>query len=253
MGTKLKQIDHPQGGLKYRVNPDNLMKFKDMCINSGLSPSQIIPKEILAADAFNQLLSRNAALISAARPVMYKAFTHFVGTTELILLCDSRGYIINIVSSPETIQSCSRRGIVLGACLACYSYGINAVSMVLYEGRTTVVTGGEHYGNSMKSWNGVAAPIKAEGEIKGYIDISYQWDSDLIQFIPTVVLMAELIEARLKITAEEKSKLADGVRNLGNEKINPIGGLARISKAEFFGRLIVASAPGFTKKESEIL
>lgn len=66
MDSKLKQIDYLQCKPKYRVTAESLAKVRILCINSGLSPSQSMPKEILIGDAYNQLLSDNTALISAS-------------------------------------------------------------------------------------------------------------------------------------------------------------------------------------------
>lgn len=246
MDTELKQLDYLLNSSDYRATAENLSRLKDLCINSGLSPLQSFPKEILTTDAFAQLCSCNAALISASNPIINKVFESFTSKTRLFLLCDSRGYIISIDGSSETMHWGSQRGIVLGACLNYHSFGINSVSMAIHIGSATSIIGDEHYCDTMKTWIGIAAPIEVDEEIKGYINISDRADSDLMQYRLLVVLMSKKIKEQLKIFVNNKYNLVD-------EKSNPASWLVKIGKAEFFGKLIIEDSLDFTKKELEVM
>lgn len=184
---------------------------------------------------------------------MNRVFEHFTDKTRLMFLCESRGYIIDLTSSPEILQQCFKMGITQGACLDYYSFGTNSISMARNEGCATTIIGDEHYCNIMKSWSCIAAPIRVYEEIRGYIDISDQADSDLMQLIPLVVLMADLIEERVKTVTGEKYHLTDDKYNLKGEKSRQTDGIAKVDKVEFFGKLILTSSSVLTKRELEVL
>ncbi len=105
------RLDYLQCNPKYRVTAESLAKVREMCKSSGLSPSQNMPKEILSGDAYDQLLSGNAALISASRPVMNRVFEHLADKTRLIFLCDFRGYIVDLASSNNSPRHLNLRSI----------------------------------------------------------------------------------------------------------------------------------------------
>lgn len=233
--------------------------------------NQARPKIILQGEELNNLLFQNELLISVSRPIMNKVFDCFVDKTKLLFLCDSRGFIIDLVSSPEIIQWCFNRGIMLGSCLDYYSFGTNSISMAIYGNAPVVIIGDEHYCDVMKTWSCIASPIRVDGKAIGYIDISSGVHDDLVQLTAVVELMAEMIKSKIisvnikrseKIfSGEENSQVAVaaepavGENHPKGEECHPAGykNEQPMEKALFFGKAIVESGCALTVKEAEVL
>ena len=244
MDETIRKISYLQCQPKHRVDHESLKKVIELTKESGLQSSQRSPKIVSHGEQLNRLLAQNATLISVSRSIMANVFDCFIDKTKLMFLCDREGYILDIVSSSEILHWCFNKGIMLGSCFDYYSFGTNSISMSIYENSPAVVIGDEHYCDVLKSWSCIAAPIKIGGSSIGYVNISAEMNSDLIQLTALVKLMAELVESRIKLKNINEMK---GYLEKGLTPKNTM------DKARFFGELIVLDDLDLTVKEVEIL
>lgn len=231
MDQRFKAISYLHCDLKYTVNSVIFSKFNELTVKAGIPKSQQKPKIILSGQNLDNLLIQNELLIRTSRKLINEVFDCFTDKTTLIIVCDKKGYIVNIVSSPEILQWCFNKGIMLGTCLDYNSFGTNAVCLSLYYNRPVTIIGEEHYCEVLKNWNSMASPIRYKEQTIGVVNISSLSNNPgFVHFESLIFLLAKLIEERLVYNISQK-----------------------IDKARFVGKLLTTSYLNFTIKEAEIL
>lgn len=244
---KVKELEYLQNLSKYRADKEALSKGAALSHHSGISVHQDRPKILLQDSQLYRLLSKNELLIRISRPLLNKTFDHFTDKTHLLVLTDSQGYVVDLVSSPEILLTCFHGGIQLGACLSHFSYGTNGFSVAMQENRPVTLLGQEHYCNSLKAFHCAAVPIKKDTETIGFLSISSVDARDLLQLTSLVIVLSELIEVNIKYFQLQQQ--------LQGEHSTPFpkNNRAFSDKETFYGRLMVSSQADLTVKEIEIL
>lgn len=103
MDSRFKSLTHLRCDSKFRLGK-YLTKLDNMAAKAGVSTSQTKPKIQFTGKDLNQLLASNSRLISVSREITNKVFDYFTDKSNILILCDMRGYILDIVSSTEIIQ-----------------------------------------------------------------------------------------------------------------------------------------------------
>jgi DNA-binding CsgD family transcriptional regulator len=125
--------------------------------------------------------------------------TEFLLFPFAFLLTDRAGNIIDIVSPFESIQEkLDHFGIKGGTNLSKQFSGLNAVSLAMEVKSIAVVRGCEHNMSMFKEWNCVCAPIKVDGVICGFIDISFEAHRPIGFSILFIKQLSEKIVFKLK-------------------------------------------------------
>lgn len=247
MENAFKNFKYLHCDSKYRVSKKSLAEVIQMTADSGLQPEQPQPKIILQGEKLNELLANNEMLISVCRPIMMRVFDSFTDKTKLLFLCDKKGFVIDIFSCTEVMHWSFSRGIMLGSCLDYYSFGTNSISMSIYEKEPVVIVGEEHYCNVLKTWSCIAAPVLVEGESVGYINISAEANSNLVQLIGLVELMAELTASYTQLLWKKCKALTEDSTIESAQFV-----AAGVDQVQFFGKVMVANI-NLTVKEVHIL
>jgi DNA-binding CsgD family transcriptional regulator len=104
---------------------------------------------------------------------------HQIPGVHIYMLADRHGMMLRVLSDPETTGMLEQLRIVPGVSFRMESIGINAISAAMEMGRITVVDGSEHHLRMFDEWTCVCAPIRMNGEIVGYLDLSFASGTDV--------------------------------------------------------------------------
>lgn len=117
----------------------------------------------------------------------------------LLALSDAEGQLLWVTGTTSTLARAERIGFVAGSNWDERLAGTNAPGTSLVLDRPTMVVGSEHYRESVRPWNCVAAPIHdpVSGSILGVLDITGGQDVASPQTMAMVRTAARLAEAEL--------------------------------------------------------
>lgn len=136
------------------------------------------------------------AMIAAIRNEMNR-FSQYITLPYVIFLTDRRGRILErVCSSPELQEEMNRAEFRIGVSLCRQQSGLNAVSLAMEMNCIGVVRGTEHSEAGFGEWNCICAPLKAEGQVYGYVDISFNRREQIEFAIPFIQQIAENITGR---------------------------------------------------------
>jgi transcriptional regulator of acetoin/glycerol metabolism len=124
---KLKQVvDYENSLVPPEIIKDSYQRCRDSRVRTDLTK---IPR-VLSNIQVEDLLTDSKLLISVARPVIRQEMhPYFTDENQLIILCDSEAYALDLMSSPEMLNMCYQKGFGQGSCFKeevcgqCYSFG----------------------------------------------------------------------------------------------------------------------------------
>ncbi|WP_339318623.1 LuxR C-terminal-related transcriptional regulator [Paenibacillus sp. FSL R10-2734] len=150
---------------------------------NSCSIEELVPNEILVEVLHSELAK----------------ITEFLSFPFVFFLTDRSGNIMDIVSPFEKVhEKLEHFGIKSGTNLSKQFSGLNAVSLAMEVKSIAVVRGYEHNMPMFKEWNCVCAPIKVNGLICGYINISFEAHRPIGFSILFIKQLSEKIVLRLK-------------------------------------------------------
>ncbi|MBI3777138.1 MAG: hypothetical protein HY273_16600, partial [Gammaproteobacteria bacterium] len=167
---------------EYFTSLERISSSHRRCEQMGLS------RDILCARDTHDVRGRGLAatleylngLISYAELLFATTFDRIPDKRTLLILTDARAQIIAIHSSPEVIRAAADKGVYMGASVAEFSVGTNAVSLALHDLKPTILHGKQHYCRILHNWYCVAIPlIDAHVSPLGCVDISMSCDAAL--------------------------------------------------------------------------
>ncbi|BBB90185.1 MAG TPA: LuxR C-terminal-related transcriptional regulator [Methylomusa anaerophila] len=192
----------------------------------------IHPKKVLPEQELQELLKHNELLISVSKPILRKILDSCISMGNLLMLCDSQGYITNLSGDLEIIQWLFERGFKLGTCMDYESSGLNAVSLAIQTKQLSEVKGRLHHCVSLRKWSSVAAPIQFQGNIVAMINLMTPLAVETTESKVIVQLLSDYISIHL----EKCEKSYDS-----------------IAKNVFYGTLILNTDLNLTIKEIDII
>ncbi len=198
---KIKQaVDYEKFLVPPEIIKDSYQRCRDSRVRTELTKMPRVLVDIQVED----LLTNSELLLSAARPVIRQEMhPYFNDENQLIILCDSEAYALDLMSSPETLNMCYQKDLGQGSCFKEEVCGTNAIALALRLKNMVVVRGKQHYSKLFKAWSCIAAPIRSpSGDIIGCLDISMHSEENLKHTAALVQLAAKYVE---KIYAEKMS------------------------------------------------
>ncbi|AIQ65824.1 hypothetical protein PSTEL_24665 [Paenibacillus stellifer] len=123
----------------------------------------------------------------------------FIPIPFAAFLTDEHGFILDVISHSLPFRV---SGLEVGYNLAKGSCGLNAVSLSMEKNGIGVVRGDEHTLPIFRNWNCVSAPLEWNGDIRGYIDLSFESDCRVEFAIPFVKLLS--LNAASRLMVEER-------------------------------------------------
>ncbi len=203
---KLKEMKRTVDYEKLFISPENLHESHKRCRESRVRTNLEQMPGILNNLEVNNLLEDSKLLLSVARPIIREEiYSYFTEKNQLIILLNSDGYIVDLMSSPEILRLCYQRNIGLGSCFREEVCGTNAIAFALRMKKMIVIRGEQHYCKLFKDWTSVAAPVRSPGgDIIGCLNISIHSEEKLGHTEALVQLAAIHIE---RIYSEKLSAL----------------------------------------------
>lgn len=162
----------------------------------------------------DHLLSAQVArfnLISIARPILEDIHQHIEGSSSAVILVNSAGYLLDMVSDPDIEGLAAQAGIAPGTSLYENQSGTNAFSLALSERIPFQVRGPEHYLVSFHKFTDSAAPIfDLTGTLLGALGVLTLVDQDHPHSLGLAVAGARAVEGQWQseyLLAEQNSQL----------------------------------------------
>ena len=166
---------------------------------AGLSPTgRLAGSDNLSAPELQRSLARNHDLVSHSRPVMEYLFEQVRHSHSMVILADSRGFLMHTLGDMDFLGKAERVALMSGACWHEQHRGTNAIGTALAEADGVEINGSEHFLERNSFLTCAAAPIvSATGELLGILDISGDQRSRHPHTLGLVNTAARMIENRL--------------------------------------------------------
>lgn len=148
------------------------------------------------ATSLHNNFSSNRELINCVNEEL-KSLESFLTKPHLFILTNQNGIAIHIQASYDILQSLSHVNIDVGTNFDMESIGINAISVAMKLGGTAIVYGKEHSLQLFSHWSCICMPIKIDGEIIGYLDMSFDVETDVTLAIALLHQIIVKIEHKL--------------------------------------------------------
>ncbi|WBU53582.1 sigma-54-dependent Fis family transcriptional regulator [Paracoccus sp. SCSIO 75233] len=135
----------------------------------------------LAEQALLTQRAQARRLRNSARTALRRAGVLLDGSSNILLLCDRSGVVLDAVGDAETLDRGRENHLHLGGDWSEEVMGTNAIGTAIHMRRPVLITAAEHYCEEIQRWSCAATPIAdpATGELLGVLDIS--WRSGLRQ------------------------------------------------------------------------
>lgn len=141
---------------------------------AGVSAREHRARHIGDAQAVEDLLKRNEALIDATRSTWELLAENLLQSETLLAVTDANGVILDIHGNPALVRAAVDKHIAVGFDWSESGAGTNAIATALILGRPCVVRTDEHFCESAKIWDCATAPIRdlTDNQVLGVLDIA---------------------------------------------------------------------------------
>ncbi|MDC0738326.1 sigma 54-interacting transcriptional regulator [Cognatishimia sp. SS12] len=178
--------------------PEQIADSWHRCLQYGLDPVGEPVDADIGIQALRETRQKHEQLLRVVRPELELLSTQIAGTNHMTAFADHRGVVLETIMDTEFSLSKCARSVRCGTIWDETHRGTNALGLALYSGRTSMVTGGEHYFSSHGQVSCVSTPIfDSQGEIVGLLDASSEVAARQFHTQALVELAASNIENRL--------------------------------------------------------
>lgn len=131
------------------------------CRKMGINPYHDSSPTVLNKSQFTDLLSRKKDLLNIAIPFMKRLYDVISGSGFIVVLTDERGFILEIVSTPDLKKLIEERKVNYkpGVRWLEEDVGTNGIDLVLRHKKPFQIFGAEHYGYIHHESACIGAPI----------------------------------------------------------------------------------------------
>jgi transcriptional regulator of acetoin/glycerol metabolism len=176
-----------------------LLRSWDRCLNKyRLNPSRRNDPSIVSATSLEERCTRRADVIDCARYEMTTLYQQLADLESAVVLTDTDGVIVHMVSSPEFAADASPLGLRCGGVWSEVEAGTNGMGTCLAAGAPVSVRREDHFFTAFTQLTCSAVPVfDPSGEIAAVLDVTSR--STLMQQHVLVLLgmTARMIENRL--------------------------------------------------------
>ncbi len=172
---------------------------------TGVNPDNI-KIDLLPAKRIKKILEDNRIMCEVARPYIKEIYELIKGSSSMVLLADSNGYILDIVYDRDIENKAKTNQFVKGSNLGEKVNGTNDVGLCIRYNMPVCICGAEHYATAAKEWSCFSAPVNDDsGKLIGIFGISCMHETSHKHTLGLVKTAAEAIknEMKLKATYEE--------------------------------------------------
>lgn len=144
------------------------------CLEYGVNKELIRPKLYEKRDIMTRELKSNHDLINIFINKVSNLLSYNVFKLEkhVFLLLDKRGMLLSLYCKKEIKEKLYKKGLKAGVYLTEKSCGTNAISLARELNNIILLSKDEHYCSYFQNWDCIAAPLKINNSVIGYIDIS---------------------------------------------------------------------------------
>lgn len=147
-------------------------------VQAGLDCSAPIELENLSGDRVDDLKDKNRTLIEAAHPEIKQLVDYFSSVGGLVMLADADAMILGAKGEKRHLDSAMQYALQPGANWGEDLRGTNAVGTAIVEHSPVMITGNEHFLNSVGYLSCCSAPITdAQGNVLGVLDLTSPTDN----------------------------------------------------------------------------
>lgn len=166
---------------------------------AGLQPSQATGGAIWSLSRLEEAYSANAALVTAAGPVMDQLKLLLSGSGQVLVLCDADARVLLASGESGALRDAEGIGLMPGSDWNELRSGTNAMGTALAEATGVTIYATEHYMEHLHLWSCVAAPIRhpVTGQIQGILDLSGRFMTVNVHTEMAVTSAIQAIESRL--------------------------------------------------------
>lgn len=178
--------------------PEEIANSWQRCRSLGLDPRAAPEEAVVSHRELTAARQARDQLMRIVRPELELLSSQIAGTNFMCAFADETGVVLDAIMDPEFSASDCARAIRPGSVWREELRGTNALGLALHRGRTSLVTGGEHFFACHVAVSCVSAPIFAsDGTIAGLLDASSEVAERQVHTAALVNLAATNIENRL--------------------------------------------------------
>ena len=175
------------------------------CIEAGQQPQQRVSFEPVSRGVQREVMERNRALVSAARPVIERLSRAIADTRYFAVLTDAEGIVVDLGVLPDGTDDASRyaRNIGrIGVDLSERAIGTSAIGTALAEQESVWLHGGEHFFDDTSVYSCAGAPLFGpQGDCIGMLDLTGVQVAERPELRHLATLSARSIENALVLRA----------------------------------------------------
>ncbi|OCT11169.1 hypothetical protein A8709_05665 [Paenibacillus pectinilyticus] len=123
---------------------------------------------------------------------------------HLFILTNTNGVVIHMEGAEPLLHALEQYKVVPGCSFDLHAAGINAISLAMHTGITSVVEGGNHSLEMFSDWTCICQPIRVNGEIIGYLDLSMK---EGLEVSFACILLERLVNSLTRDPDEKKEIL----------------------------------------------
>lgn len=160
----------------------------------GLSTPEINGTEL------KERLQSSQHLIKIARPFIHNLYGFVKGAGFQIVLCDSNGYVLEVIGDPEIIRKTRQVQLCPGGEWAESAKGTNAIGTAIFEKKPIQIFAREHFCQPHHFLAGAASPIiDPDGEMVGVLNIASDYKAFTPHTLSLAVAAVSAIENQLRL------------------------------------------------------
>lgn len=168
--------------------------------NYGVDPHVQSGTKMLLHSELEKLRQKKEELLGISKPLMESLYSFVKGSGFLVILCDEKGYLMEVMGDEVTLEQARNISFIEGALWSEEEMGANAIGTCIAVDEPIQVWASEHYTEACHPWTCSAAPIHdSAGDIIGILNMSGPGEKVHPHTLGMVVSTAAAIEKQLEI------------------------------------------------------
>lgn len=176
------------------VSPETLQEW-NQCRALKIDPLKNLTQTGLFADALQEKLAENMALINISQPFLHRLFQFFKDFSYAVGLFDREGYVLKVITEEKYLMNNRMFNFLPGSVWNYATSGNSGLACVLDQAKPRQIIGANHYLKILHFVAASAAPIlDAEGKLLGGIIVTTFYTDSHPHTLGMVATAAQAIE-----------------------------------------------------------
>lgn len=160
----------------------------------GLDPD-VQKLELVTSDELERRLTAHRSMSSIVEEEL-RILQAFLPKPLLFILTDAEGIVLDMYGPEDVISRLRNHQFQAGSLMSMSYAGINAISVAMEMEHTAVIQGNEHQLRLFETWSCICSPIRINGQIHGFLDLSLSKNDDVCYVVPLLQQLILKIEER---------------------------------------------------------